>query len=59
MKDIIYIAVVCAIAYLSEQREAKVLSKLQAERAFSAALVEEFEMTIQKITKETKEIQWP
>ena len=58
MKDIIYIAVVCALAYLSEQREARALNQLQAEQAFSAALVEEFEMTIQKITKETREIQW-
>ena len=48
MKDIIYIAVVCALAYLSEQRETRALNQLQAERAFSAALVEEFEMTIQK-----------
>ena len=58
MKDIIYIAVVCALAYFSEQRETRVLNQLRVEQAFSAALVEEFEMTIQKITKETREIQW-
>lgn len=58
MKDIIYIAVVCALAYLSEQRKARALNQLRAEQAFSAALVEEFEMKIQEIAKETKETQW-
>lgn len=49
MKDIIYIAVVCALAYLSEQRETRALNRLRAEQAFSAALVEEFETKIQEI----------